>query len=225
MNVGPVAYPHMFHGKTMLKILLADDHAVVRGGIRKFLEGTSDVELVAEVATGEETLAEVRKSEWDVLLLDISLPDLNGLEVLKRVKRERPSLPVLVFSMYSEDDFAVPAFDAGAAGYLSKDSPPAQILTAIQTVASGVSYVSPTLTQRLLDGTLSGGKRHLYESLSRREMEVLLMLSKGVSLTKIGEQLHLSVKTVSTYRSRVLEKLNLVSNADLTRYVMQYKLG
>ncbi|MCG2578675.1 response regulator transcription factor [Dechloromonas sp. XY25] len=209
----------------MLKILLADDHAVVRGGIRKFLEGTSDVELVAEVATGEETLAEVRKSEWDVLLLDISLPDLNGLEVLKRVKRERPSLPVLVFSMYSEDDFAVPAFDAGAAGYLSKDSPPAQILTAIQTVASGVSYVSPTLTQRLLDGTLSGGKRHLYESLSRREMEVLLMLSKGVSLTKIGEQLHLSVKTVSTYRSRVLEKLNLVSNADLTRYVMQYKLG
>lgn len=209
----------------MLKILLADDHAVVRGGIRKFLEATNDIEAVAEVATGEETLAEVRKSDWDVLLLDISLPDLNGLEVLKRVKRERPALPVLVFSMYSEDDFAVPAFDAGAAGYLSKDSPPAQILTAINTVASGASYVSPALTERLLAGTLSSGKRHLHESLSRREMEVLLMLSKGVSLTKIGEQLHLSVKTVSTYRGRVLEKLNLVSNAELTRYVMQYKLG
>lgn len=180
---------------------------------------------MGEVATGAEALEQVRKCDWDVMLLDISLPDLNGLEVLKRVKRERPELPVLVFSMYSEDDFAVPAFDAGASGYLSKDSPPAQILTAIQTVASGASYVSPALTERLLAGTLSGGKRHLHESLSRREMEVLLMLSKGVSLTKIGEQLHLSVKTVSTYRGRVLEKLNLLSNAELTRYVMQYKLG
>lgn len=209
----------------MLKILLADDHAVVRGGIRKFLEATKDIEIVAEATTGAEALALVRQSDWDVMLLDISLPDLNGLEVLKRVKRERPGLPVLVFSMYSEDDFAVPAFDAGASGYLSKDSPPAQILAAIQTVASGASYVSPKLTERLLAGTVSGGKRLPHESLSRREMEVLLMLSKGVPLTKIGEQLYLSVKTVSTYRGRVLEKLNVMSNAELTRYVLEHKLG
>lgn len=209
----------------MLKILLADDHAVVRGGIRKFLEATKDVEIVAEATTGEEALEQVRKNDFDVMLLDISLPDLNGLEVLKRVKRERPKLTVLIFSMYPEDDFAVPAFEAGASGYLSKDSSPNQILLAIQTVASGASYVSPSMTERLLAGTVSAGKREPYETLSRREMEVLLMLSKGVSLTKIGEMLHLSVKTVSTYRGRVLEKLNVVSNAELTRYVVQHKLG
>ena len=209
----------------MLKILLADDHAVVRGGIRKFLEATQDIDIVAEATTGEEALAQVRKNDFDVMLLDISLPDLNGLEVLKRVKRERPNLRVLIFSMYPEDDFAVPAFEAGASGYLSKDSSPNQILLAIQTVASGASYVSPSMTERLLAGTVSAGKREPYETLSRREMEVLLMLSKGVSLTKIGEMLHLSVKTVSTYRGRVLEKLNVVSNAELTRYVVQHKLG
>lgn len=209
----------------MLKILLADDHAVVRGGIRKFLEATQDFDIVAEATTGEEALALVRKDDFDVMLLDISLPDLNGLEVLKRVKRERPNLRVLIFSMYPEDDFAVPAFEAGASGYLSKDSSPNQILLAIQTVASGASYVSPSMTERLLAGTVSAGKREPYETLSRREMEVLLMLSKGVSLTKIGEMLHLSVKTVSTYRGRVLEKLNVVSNAELTRYVVQHKLG
>lgn len=209
----------------MLKILLADDHAVVRGGIRKFLEATSDIEIVAEATTGAEALALVRERDWDVMLLDISLPDLDGIEVLKRVKRERPALPVLIFSMYSEDDFAVPAFDAGASGYLTKDSHPSQILTAIQTVASGASYVSPALTERLLAGTVCTGKRRLHETLSRREMEVLLMLSKGVQLTKIGEQLHLSVKTVSTYRGRVLEKLDVQSNAELTRYVLQHKLG
>jgi len=209
----------------MLKILLADDHAVVRGGIRKFLEAAQDIEVVAEATTGGEALALVRKCDWDVMLLDISLPDLDGLEVLKRVKRERPALPVLVFSMHSEEDFAVPAFDAGASGFLSKDSSPTQILTAIQTVASGASYVSPALTERLLAGTLSAGKRQPHESLSRREMEVLLLLSKGVPLTKIGEQLYLSVKTVSTYRGRVLEKLGMQSNAELTRYVLEHKLG
>lgn len=209
----------------MLNIILADDHAVVRGGIRKFLEATQNVEAVAEAATGSETLALIRQREWSVVLLDISLPDLNGLEVLKRIKRERPELPVLIFSMHSEDDFAVPAFDAGASGYLSKDSAPDQILVAIQTVAKGASYVSPALTQRLLAGTVSTGRRLPHESLSRREMEVLLMLSKGTPLTQIGEQLHLSVKTISTYRGRVLEKLNMMSNAELTRYVLENKLG
>lgn len=209
----------------MQKILIADDHAVVRGGIRKFLESTKQVEIVEEAATGAETLALVRKSDWSVVLLDISLPDLDGLEVLKRIKRERPALPVLIFSMYPEDDFALPAFDAGASGYLSKSSPPAQILLAIQTVAGGASYVSPALTERLLAGNMSAGKRQLHEALSRREMEVLLMLSKGIPLTKIGQQLFLSVKTVSTYRSRVLEKLGVTSNAELTRYVLEHKLG
>jgi two-component system, NarL family, invasion response regulator UvrY len=209
----------------MLKILVADDHAVVRGGIRNFLKATPDIEVVAEAATGEEALSLIRNCDWDVMLLDISLPDLNGLEVLKRVKRERPTLPVMIFSMHSEDDFALPAFDAGAAGYLSKLSTPGQILSAIQTVATGASYVSQALTERLLAGTVSAGKRLRHDTLSRREMEVLLMLSQGVPLTRIGEQLYLSVKTISTYRSRVLEKLGMQSNAELTRYVLENKLG
>ena len=207
-----------------MKILIADDHAVVRGGLKQFLMAADDVAEVAEASTGAETLTMTRSNNWDALLLDITLPDLNGLEVLKRVKRERPDLPVLIFSMFSEDDFAVPAFDAGASGYLTKNSPASQILIAIRTVVGGGRYVSPTLAERLLSGTVCPGKRLPHESLSRREMEVLLSLSKGVSLTHIGEQLHLSVKTVSTYRGRVLEKLNVQSNAELTRYVLEHKL-
>lgn len=209
----------------MQKILIADDHAVVRGGVRKFLEATKQVGLVEEAATGEEALAQVRKAAWDVVLLDISLPDIDGMEVLKRMKRERPDMPVLIFSMHPEDDLAIPAFTAGASGYLNKDSPPEQILLAIQTVAAGATYASPALTRRLLAGTVSAGKRQAHESLSRREMEVMLLLSQGIPLTKIGEQLFLSVKTVSTYRGRVLEKLKVSSNAELTRYVLEHKLG
>ncbi len=209
----------------MLKILLADDHAVVRSGIRNYLEASGTIGEVGEAATGADVLASVRERDWDVVLLDISLPDLDGLEVLKRIKRERANMPVLIFSMHDEDEFAVRAFEAGASGYLSKDSAPAQIMNAIQTVAGGASYVSPALTERLLAGTMSGGKRVPHDARSRREKEVLLMLSRGVSLTRIGDQLHLSVKTVSTYRARVLEKLNLFSNAELTRYVLEHKLG
>jgi DNA-binding NarL/FixJ family response regulator len=209
----------------MFKILIADDHAVVRGGVRQFLATTPDIEVVAEAASGAEALAVIRERECDLVLLDMSLPDLNGLEVLKRIKGERPQLPVLMFSMHSEDDFAIRSLNAGAAGYLNKDSPPSQILTAIRTVAEGSRYVSPRLAEKLLAGTASVGKKLPHETLSRREMEVMLLLSKGVSLTAIGEQLHLSVKTVSTYRTRVLEKIAVASNAELTRYVMQQKLG
>lgn len=209
----------------MVNLLIADDHAVVRSGLKQFLASTEDLKVAAEAATGEEVLGLVRQGVCDVVLLDISLPDLDGLEVLKRVKREWPDLPVLIFSMYSEDEFAVPALNAGASGYLNKDSPPGQILTAIRAVATGARYVSPALAERLLAGTVSRGKRLPHEALSAREMEVLLLLSKGIPLTRIGETLHVSVKTVSTYRSRVLEKLAMQSNAEVTRYVMEHKLG
>lgn len=209
----------------MTKILIVDDHAVVRSGIREFLTETGELEVVGEAATGEEAIAMVRDRPVNVVLLDMSLPDLDGLEVLKRIKHERPGLPVLMFSMYPEEDFAVHAFDDGASGYLNKSSPPCEIRAAVQTVASGVRYVSPTFAEKMLSGAVSPAKREPHEILSRREMEVLLLLSNGVSLTKIGEQLHLSVKTVGTYRARILEKLNLGSNAELTRYVLQHKLG
>lgn len=209
----------------MVKILIADDHAVVRGGLRQFFASTSDIEVSAEAATGAETLALAHADNCDIVLLDIALPDLNGLEVLRRIKHTQPNLPVLIFSMFGEDEFALPALNAGASGYLNKDSPPGQILAAIRTVASGARYVSPALAEQLLAGTVSSGKRLPHECLSKREMTVLLLLSQGVSLTEIGERLHLSVKTISTYRARILTKLGVSSNAEITRYVLQHKLG
>lgn len=209
----------------MKQILIVDDHAVVRVGLRQFLADTADLKITGEAANGAEALAMVQKGAWDLVLLDMALPDLNGLEVLKRIKRARPELPVLIFSMFSEAEFAIPALDAGAAGYLNKDSPPHLMLSAIRTVVDGARYVSPTLAEKLLSGVASSGPRPPHEALSRREMEVLLLLSKGVSLTKIGETLFVSVKTVSTYRARVLEKLGVQSNAELTRYVLEHKLG
>ena len=209
----------------MKQILIVDDHAVVRGGLRQFLANTNDLEIAAEAATGTDALAAIPSGNWDLVLLDMSLPDINGLEVLKRIKRMRPNLPVLIFSMFSEAEFAIPALDAGASGYLNKDSPPHQILTAIRTVVDGARYVSPTLAELLLSGVTSCNAKAPHETLSRREMEVLLLLSKGVTLTGIGDSIHVSVKTVSTYRARILEKLGMQSNAELTRYVLQHKLG
>lgn len=209
----------------MMRILIVDDHAVVRFGLRQFLANTTDLEIAGEAASGMEALAQVSQERWDLVLLDMSLPDLNGMEVLKRIKRAHPDLPVLIFSMFSESEFALPAIDAGAAGYLNKDSSPQQILMAIRTVVSGARYVSPMLTEQLLSGVTRDIQRPLHESLSKREMEVLLLLSKGVTLTHIGETVHLSVKTVSTYRARILEKFGMESNAELTRYVIEQKLG
>lgn len=206
-------------------VLVADDHSVVRTGLRQFLASTEDLRVCAEASTGDEVLEQVRKAGCEVVLLDISLPDLNGLEVLKRIKRERPDLPVLIFSMFAEDEFALPALKAGASGYLSKDSPPAQILAALRTVVGGTRYVSPKMAEKLLSGTLGPGASRPHEALSSREMEVMLRLSKGMSLTKIGEELHLSVKTISTYRTRILEKMNMESNAEIARYVLQHRLG
>jgi len=207
------------------KILIVDDHAVVRGGLRQFLTNTDDLDVAAEAETGAEALALIPHGDWDVVLLDMSLPDINGMEVLRRIKRMRPNLPVLIFSMFSEAEFAIPALDAGAAGYLNKDSPPYQILAAIRTVVDGARYVSPSLAEQLLSGVTSSSPKAPHETLSRREMEVLLLLSKGVALTRIGESIHVSVKTVSTYRARILQKLGMQSNAELTRYVLQHRLG
>jgi two-component system, NarL family, invasion response regulator UvrY len=211
--------------KIIKRILIVDDHAVVRGGLRQFLANTDDLEIAAEAETGFDALALIPGGEWDLVLLDMSLPDLNGLEVLKRIKRMRPNLPVLIFSMFSEAEFAIPALEAGASGYLNKDSPPYQILAAIRTVVEGARYVSPSMTELLLSGVTSSSPKAPHETLSRREMEVLLLLSKGVTLTRIGDSINVSVKTVSTYRTRILEKLGVKSNAELTRYVLQHKLG
>lgn len=209
----------------MIRVFIADDHAVVRTGLRQFFNSTDDITIVAEASTGADVLSQLEEPVCDVLLLDINLPDINGLEVLKQVKRQQPDLPVVIFSMFSENEFALEALRAGASGYLNKDSPPGQILNALRTVATGSRFLSTELAEKLLSGNGSGRKKLPHEWLSEREMEVMLMMSRGVSLTHIGQKLHLSVKTISTYRARILEKLELQSNADITRYVMAHKLA
>jgi DNA-binding NarL/FixJ family response regulator len=208
----------------MKRILIVDDHAVVREGLKRFLDATPDLRIAGEAGSMGEALAMVRDQEWDLVLLDIVLPDQNGLEGVKRIKRVKPDLPVLVFSNFTENEFALTSLEAGAAGFVGKDSSPEQLRTAIRTAIGGRRYVGPVLAERLLTGVAPQPRRLPHEQLSAREMEILLRISKGQSLTEIGRQLHLSVKTISTYRSRVLQKTGMKTNAELTRYVVLHKL-
>lgn len=209
----------------MTRILIVDDHAIVGGGLKQFLGNVGGFEIAGQARTGGEALAMVNAGDWDLLLLDIGLPDMNGIEVLKLVKRDKPKLPVLVFSMYAEDDYAMAALEAGAVGYLPKDSVPEEILAAIRRASSGERYLSPMLADKLLSGSVGRARKLPHDALSARELDVMRMLSQGVALTEIAERLHLSPKTVSTYRARVLEKMGLANNNDITRYVLKHKLG
>lgn len=208
----------------MLKILIADDHAVVRSGLRQFLAEAGDCRIAGEAGNGREALERVKAESWDLLLLDLGLPDIHGLEVLRSVRRLRPEMPVLIFSMHDEDDLAMAVLQAGAAGYLPKDSAPAEILEAIRRAGRNGRYLSPLLTEKLLNGTVNA-RQLPHQRLSERELAVMRMISRGMALTAIAETLNLSPKTVSTYRSRLLEKMEMSSNAELTRYVIEHKLG
>jgi two-component system, NarL family, invasion response regulator UvrY len=207
-----------------LRILLAEDHAVVRQGVRQLLLDRGVADEVAEAQTGAEALVEAVRHPYDVILLDISLPDLNGVEVLKRLKRKVPRVPVLMFSMYREDQYAVRALKAGAAGYLSKTVDAAQMIAAIQQVAAGRKYVSPAMAEALANYVSFDGEQMPHEKLSDREYQTLCMLASGKRLTDIAHALSLSVKTVSVYRTRLLEKMKLRNNAELTFYVMTNRL-
>jgi two-component system, NarL family, invasion response regulator UvrY len=209
----------------MIDIVVADDHPVVRSGLKQFLASTDDIKVVADAGTAGEVLALLDNVACDVVMLDVNLPDMNGLEALKRIKRGRPGLPVLIFSMLDEEQFAIPAINNGASGYLSKDSPPDQILVALRTVAGGGHYVGPALAEKLIEGQVDHGRKLPHDTLSPRELSVMLFLSKGTPLKRIASSLGLSVKTVSTFRARALAKLDLHSNADLIRYVLEHKLG
>ncbi|WP_233861820.1 response regulator transcription factor RqpR [Paraburkholderia adhaesiva] len=207
------------------RILLVDDHAVVRQGVRQLLMDRGVASEVIEAQTGAEALAAIAKHAFDVVLLDISLPDMNGVEVLKRVKRRSPRLPVLMFSMYREDQYAVRALKAGASGYLSKTVDATQMMGAIQQVVTGRKYVSPEMAVALADYVLVDDAEQMpHEKLSDREYQTLCMLATGKRLTDIARALSLSVKTVSVYRTRLLEKMNLSNNAELTLYVMSNRL-
>jgi len=208
----------------MIKVLIADDHTVVRQGLKQILSDDPQLSVVGEAADGNEVLTALETLSVDALVLDITMPGRNGLDVLKEVKRKRPTLPVLVLSMHPEDQFAIRILRAGAAGYITKESAPEELVGALRKVCSGGKYVSPQLAERLAVFIEDKTTRPPHEKLSDREFEVLRMLALGKTVTEVAEELLLSVKTVSTYRSRVLEKMKMTSNADLTRYALQNEL-
>ena len=206
------------------KILIVDDHEVVRDGVKKILEEQPGSAAFGEASTAPEALKLVREQDWDVVVLDLSLGGRSGLEVLKELKQVRPKLPVLILSMHSEEQYARRAFRAGAAGYITKDSPRAELAKAIKKVIEGGSYVSPVLAEQLIVDIGRGTDRPPHETLSDREFEVMCLIASGKTVGEIAEMLSLSDKTISTYRARLLEKMGMKTNAELTYYAILNKL-
>ena len=202
------------------RILIADDHALFRAGVRSLLEAQTDWDVAGEAATGDEALKRMRGEHWDCVLLDISLPDRTGIDILRQIRPHKPTLPILILSMYPEQQYAVNLLRAGASGYLTKDAVPEQVIVAVRTLLAGRKYISNEVAQ-LLAGDVDGDGRPLHSALSEREFQIFCKLASGKSVGDIAEELHLSNKTVSTYRTRVLEKMNLASNADLTYYAIK----
>lgn len=207
-----------------IRVLIADDHAIIRHGIKQILSDTDDMVLVGEADGGVQVLHLLRSIESDVVLLDISMPDRNGIDALKMIRKEFPHLPVLILSMHPEELYAVRALRAGAAGYLSKQAAPDQLVTALRQVASGKKYVSAEVAIELANMICEDFDRPLHEKLSDREYQTLCMIASGKTLTQIAETLSLSVKTVSVYRARLLEKMHLHNNAELTHYGLKHHL-
>lgn len=208
----------------MLKILLADDHAVVRRGIRDILNDEYGQITFAEAKDFSEVLDSLEKQDWDLLILDINMPHGNILDVLATVVALRPAVPVLVLSMYPEEQYAVHVLKAGAAGYLTKESVTDELIAAVRKVLSGGKYVSPSLSEKLASGLLAGTETPLHETLSTREFSVMLMIASGKSVKEIAEEVCLSAKTVSTYRSRLLDKMKMKTTADIIRYAVEHRL-
>lgn len=208
----------------MIRIGIVDDHVIVRTGLRQYLSEHVDFRVNGEAANGREAIELVQSTEIDVLLLDVSMPEQGGVEALARIKAKAPGLPVLILSGFPESLYALPLMRQGASGYLNKDCDPEEIAKAIRLVALGRKYVSPAVAELLADGLAGGGEQAPHELLSEREFQVFLRLAKGESVGAIAEAMHLSVKTVSTYRARLLDKLKLASNSDLTYYALKHGL-
>ena len=208
----------------MIRLLIADDHPVVREGLRRIVADDPGLEVVGEAVDGDEVLALISRHPTDVVLLDVSMPGPGFLQVLERLRAEHPGIKVLVLSVHPEEQYAVRALRAGAAGYLTKDHSPEQLIEAIRRVHRGGKYVSPTLAERLATDLAAGGPQAAHELLSHREYDVLCLLGSGRTVKEISAELDLSPKTVSTYRARLLEKMRLTGNADLVRYAARHGL-
>ncbi len=208
-----------------IHVLIADDHAIVRQGLKQILSETEDLLVTGEADDGAEALNLARQQPWDVFLLDVSMPNRNGIDTLKQLKKEFPRLPVLILSMHPEEQYAVRALKAGASGYLTKQSAPELLVTAIRQVASGKKYLSPAVAQQLAEAISDNSDKSPHERITDREYQVLVMIAAGKTLTQVAEQLNLGVATVSTYRARLLEKMGLKSTAELIRYGLEHGLA
>ena len=205
----------------MIRVLVADDHAVVRRGVVQILAEAPDMVVAGEASTGREVLQAVWKHDYDVLVLDIAMPEGGGLEVLQQLQTLKPDLRVLILSMYPERQYAVRALKSGAAGYLTKESVPDELIAAIRKVARGGKYVSQSLAEQLASELRGEAEKEPHQTLSDREYQVMTLLAAGKSVTDVAEELSLSVKTVSTYRARILDKLNLKSTTEIIRYALE----
>lgn len=208
----------------MVKVLIADDHALFRDGLKRIFSETDDIEVVAEAIDGKDTIKKAKEYDWDIALLDINLPDMNGLEVLKRISSANLPSYVLVLSMYPEEEYAIRAIRSGASGYMTKDSPTDQLINVVRRLANGGKYVNPELAEKLLFTPIINSEKLIHTTFSDREFHVFKLIVSGESLTSIANKLSLSVKTVSTYRSRILEKMRMKNNAQLIRYAIQRRL-
>lgn len=208
----------------MTKVYIADDHPIVRAGLKQLIQEAEDITVIGEAEEGSVVLNAIDDLNPDVVLLDISMPGMSGLDILKQLKSLKPDLPVLILSMHPEEQYAIRVLKAGAAGYLTKTRTPDELIKAIRTVSAGKKYISTSVAERLADSLDSGFDKLLHETLSDREMQVLRKIAQGMTVSEIAEQLALSVKTISTYRSRILEKLKLRTSAELTYYAIKNEI-
>jgi len=208
----------------MLKIFVADDHAIVRRGLRQIISETHDMRVAAEAEGGDDLLSRVFQEHYDLVLLDISMPGTNGLEVLKQLKRRRPRLPVLMLSIYPEEQYAMRALKAGASGYLTKESAPEELIAAIRKISKGGKYVSPDLAEKIIAQLDTNDGKPLHSTLSNREYQVMCMFASGKKVKEIADVLSLSIQTISTYRTRILDKMKLNGIGDLIRYAVKHRL-
>ena len=208
-----------------MRILVCDDHPIVRKGLREILEQARAPVTVGEAASAAEGLALARKQPWGTVVLDITMPGRSGLELLRDLKREHPNVPVLVLSVHPAEQYAIRVLRAGASGYLTKESAPEELLTAIRRIVRGGRYISPSVGETLADDLGRPGEQLPHDALSNREFEIMRLLASGKRASEIAHELHLSVKTVSTYRARILQKLNLRTTAEIMRYAIKHDLG
>ena len=208
----------------MIRIVIADDHTIVREGLKQLLSAAADLRVIGEAQNGHDVLKQVRENDFEVLLLDMSMPGKSGIELIKQVRAEKPKLRILVLSMHEEEQYAVRALKAGAAGYMTKESAGAQLLAAIRKVAGGGAFISPAVAEQFALGAMPQTEGPPHTALSDREFQVFQMLVQGVSVSAIADRLNLSVKTVSTHKANIMQKMNMTNQSELIRYALNHRL-